>query len=65
MTFVGITTITGGVMNMLNIYIPQIANEKTSVQGTINTLLTAIILVCVVLIISVATQKWIKGKKKI
>jgi carbon starvation protein len=65
MIFVGITTITGGVMNMLNIYIPQIDNEKTSVQGTINTLLTAIILVCVVLIISVATQKWIKGKKKI
>ena len=65
MTFVGITTITGGVMNMLNIYIPQIANEKTSVQGTINKLLPSIILVCVVLIISVATQKWIKGKKKI
>ena len=65
MTFVGITTITGGVMNMLNIYIPQIANEKTSVQGTINTLLTSIILVCVVLIISVATQKWIKGKKTV
>lgn len=65
MTFVGITTIIGGIMNMLNIYIPQIANEKTSVQGTINTLLTAIILVCVVLIISVATQKWIKGKKTV
>jgi len=64
MIFVGITTITGGVMNMINIYIPQITGEKTSVQGTINTLLTAIILVCVVLIISEATHKWIKGKKK-
>lgn len=65
MTFVGITTITGGVMNMINIYIPQITGEKTSVQGTINTLLTAIILVCVVLIISEATHKWIKGRKKV
>ena len=65
MTFVGITTITGGVMNMINIYIPQITGEKTSVQGSINTLLTAIILVCVVLIISEATHKWIKGKKKV
>lgn len=64
MAFVGITTITGGIKNMINIYIPQIIAEKTSVQGTINTLLTTIILVCVVLIISEATHKWIKGKKK-
>jgi carbon starvation protein len=63
MTFVGITTITGGIKNMLNIYIPQLMSEKTSVQGSINTLLTAIILVCVVLIISEATHKWIKGKR--
>lgn len=65
MAFVGITTITGGIKNMINIYIPQIMAEKTSVQGTINTLLTTIILVCVVLIISEATHKWIKGKKKV
>jgi hypothetical protein len=50
---------------MINIYIPQITGEKTSIQGTINTLLTTIILVCVVLIISEATHKWIKGKKKV
>jgi carbon starvation protein len=65
MIFVGITTITGGIMNMINIYIPQITGEKTSVQGTINTVLTTIILVCVILIISEATHKWIKGKKKV
>ncbi len=64
MIFVGITTITGGIMNMINIYIPQITDEKTSVQGTINTLLTTIILVCVVLIISEATHKWIRPNKK-
>jgi carbon starvation protein len=63
MIFVGITTVTGGVMNMLNIYIPQILEEKTRVQGTINTLLTGIILICVVLIISEASHKWIKGRK--
>jgi carbon starvation protein len=63
MIFVGITTITGGIMNMINIYIPQITGEKTSVQGTINTVLTTIILVCVILIISEATHKWIKPKK--
>ena len=50
---------------MLNIYIPQILAEKTRVQGTINTLLTGIILICVVLIISEASHKWIKGRKDI
>jgi carbon starvation protein len=60
MTFVGITTVTGGVMNMLNIYIPQMLAEKTRIQGTINTFLTGIILVCVVLIIVEASHKWIK-----
>jgi carbon starvation protein len=65
MTFVGITTITGGVMNLFNIYIPQITFESTRIQGSINTLLTAIILVCVVLIISEATHRWIRPKKKL
>jgi len=65
MIFVGITTITGGVMNMINIYIPQIPVAATRIQGTINTLLTGIILVCVVLIIIEATQKWIKGEKQL
>ncbi len=62
MVFVGITTITGGVMNMINIYIPQMSGEKTQVQGTINTLLTAIILICVLLIILEAGHKWFSGK---
>ena len=64
MVFVGITTITGGVMNILNIYIPQIMGEKSHTQGIINTTLTCVILICVVLIIMEAAQKWfIKTKK--
>lgn len=62
MTFVGITTITGGVMNMINIYIPQMIGESTRIQGTINTMLTAIILVCVVLIIFEASRRWIGNR---
>jgi len=62
--FVGITTITGGIMNMINIYIPQITGENTRVQGTINTLLTSIILICVTLIIIEATHKWFYGSRK-
>jgi carbon starvation protein len=62
MIFVGITTITGGLMNMINIYIPQISVDKTQVQGTINTLLTTLILICVLLIIVEAMRKWFKEK---
>ncbi len=64
MVFVGITTITGGIMNMINIYIPQMLDRGTRIQGTINTVLTTLILVCVLLIIIEAIPKWIKGKPK-
>ncbi len=50
---------------MVNIYIPQILGSGTKIQGTINTILTGIILVCVVLIIIEAIPKWIRGKGKI
>jgi len=63
MIFVGITTITGGIMNMVNIYIPQMSNGKTNIQGTINTVLTGIILICVTLIILEATHKWFKRER--
>jgi carbon starvation protein len=63
MTFVGITTITGGIMNLFKIYIPQMMGESTRIQGTINTLLTSVILVCVVLIVSEAIRKWMNGNK--
>jgi carbon starvation protein len=60
MIFVGVTTVTGGLMNMLNIYIPQMSVAATRVQGTISTFLTGIILVCVFLIIIEAVRKWVK-----
>lgn len=63
MAFVGVTTITGGITNLINIYIPQMLAEKTTVQGTINSLLTIIILVCVSMIIMEAIPKWIKVYK--
>jgi carbon starvation protein len=65
MTFVGVTTITGGLMNMFNIYIPQMAEQNTLVQGAINTTLTGIILICVLLILFEAVRKWIRIEKKL
>ena len=65
MVFVGVTTIAGGVMNMINIYIPQISVLNTRVQGTINTLLTSVILICVLLIILEAAKQWFKGERRL
>jgi carbon starvation protein len=60
MIFVGVTTITGGIKNLFNIYIPQISIQATKVQGVINAFLTCIILFFVLMIIFEAAQKWIK-----
>ena len=63
MSFVGVTTIAGGVLNMINIYIPQIGVLSTRIQGTVNTLLTGVILMCVLLIITEAAKQWFKAEK--
>jgi carbon starvation protein len=62
MTFVGVTTITGGVLNLSNIYIPQILNPSSRIQGVVNATLTVVILVCVLLILVEAISKWFKAK---
>ena len=63
MAFVGVTTITGGFMNLTNIYIPQLLTVTTRVQGAINSALTIVILVCVLMIIAEAIPKWIKVRR--
>ena len=60
MTFVGITTVTGGVMNLFNIYIPQITGAGSQIQGVVNTTLTVVILICVLLILVEAVSKWVR-----
>ncbi len=60
MTFVGITTITGGVMNLVNIYLPQTITDSTRMQGIVNSTLTIVILICVLLILTEAISKWVQ-----
>jgi len=60
MTFVGITTLTAGWQNVMNIYLPQVLVAKTRTQGIINTSLTIIIVICVFIILFDAIPKWIK-----
>jgi carbon starvation protein len=60
LSFIGITTISAAFKNIFNIYFPQILVDTTMIQGIINTLLTIIILVCVVIIFTNAVPKWFK-----
>jgi carbon starvation protein len=62
--FVGITTLTASVENMLNIYIPQLRNSSTVLQGSINLALTLFIMLCVIVILGNAIPKWIKKIKE-
>ncbi len=57
--FVGTTTITAGFENIFNLYLPQLTNEKTIVQGWVNLAFTAIILLCVIIILLNAIPKWV------
>jgi carbon starvation protein len=60
MVFVGVTTLTAGFENVMNIYLPQMLEAKTRTQGIINTSLTVVIVSCVFIIIINAVPKWIK-----
>ncbi len=63
MTFVGITTLTAGWMNMINIYISQISEPAKMVPGIINLSLTILIMACVVVVLANAIPKWVSAIK--
>jgi carbon starvation protein len=63
MAFVGITTLTAGWKNIFGLYLPQVYHSETQVQGMVNLLLTAIIMICVVIILANAIPKWQKNWK--
>jgi carbon starvation protein len=60
LSFVGITTLIAGFKNLKNLFIPQIFNPSTQIQGIVNTLLTALIMVSVVIIVFDAVPRWMK-----
>jgi carbon starvation protein len=59
MMFVGITTLTAGYLNMVNIYYPLLVDPAKRVQGIINLSLTGTIMICVFIIFADAVPKWI------
>ncbi|HLN55631.1 MAG TPA: carbon starvation protein A [Bacteroidales bacterium] len=60
MVFVGVTTMTAAILNIKNIYLPQLSNESTRTPGAINLVLTVCIIICVFIIIFNAIPNWIR-----
>jgi len=65
MVFVGVTTLTAGVLNIKNIYLPQMKVPATYVPGLINLVLTVCIIASVIIIISNAVPRWFKASGKV
>lgn len=62
MIFVGTTTISAGILNLKNLFIPQIFNDITQTQGLINSMLTIIILISTLLILFDSIPRWFKNR---
>lgn len=63
MIFVGVTTLTAAVLNIKNIYIPQVLDISTTITGLINLILTICIIVSAIIIIANAVPGWFRGNK--
>ena len=61
LVFVGITTVTAGIMNITGIYIPQLSENTHFVQGLINLVLTGVMMLSVAIIITDALPGWIRA----
>jgi carbon starvation protein len=63
MIFIGVTTLTAGTLNIKNIYLPQLMEAGKQVQGTVNLVLTVIIMFCVVAVLSDSVPRWIRHRQ--
>ncbi len=60
--FVGVTTLTAGAKNIIKLFIPQVMEAETRIQGTVNLTLTVVIMICLVVILFDSVPRWFKGK---
>lgn len=58
MVFVAITTLSAGVLNITDNFLPLTQYPETATQGYVNSVLTVIMIVCAVAILVEATKKW-------
>jgi carbon starvation protein len=60
MVFVAITTLSAGFLNITDNFWPLTANPATAVQGYVDSILTAIIMICAIIILIEAFRRWIR-----
>jgi len=58
MLFVAATTLTAGVLNITDNFWPLTHDPATASQGYVNSILTAVMLVCAVIVLVEATRRW-------
>ena len=64
MTFVGITTMTAGFLNIKNLFLPQITEASTRIQGSVNLVLTVIIMASLMIILADSVPRWVNAVRK-
>ncbi len=60
MIFVGITTLSAGVLSIKNIFWPLTMNPNTALQGYLDSILMLIFIIGVILVVFDAIRRWIK-----
>ena len=63
LSFVATTTLVAGYQSIRDIFWPQTFNPATTMQGYINTSLTALIMLAAVIVLVDSVRKWSGGKK--
>jgi carbon starvation protein len=63
MLFVGVVTLTAGTMNIVNQYLPKMADKDGFVWGLLNTTLTVVIMASAIIIMADALPKWVRAAR--
>jgi carbon starvation protein len=64
LSFVGVTTLSAGALNIITLFYPMVLVPKTEIQGIINLLLTVVIMASVIIVIADAVPRWIAAVRK-
>lgn len=61
MAFVAVTTLSAGVLNIFNSYIPMMANPATAAVGYVDAVFTSIVIVCAIAMLFEAGKRWYRA----
>jgi carbon starvation protein len=58
MLFVSVTTLTAGWLNIVDNFLPLTANPGSALQGYVNSIMTAVMMICAVIILIESLRRW-------